>query len=133
MDSIDNKLSTPAEANPLQAQFDALQHMVVSILILVIVISGTLNIYFLRQWRTVSKDLAAVSPQATKMIADYQKTSAPAMNDFVKKIIEFGRTHPDFAPVLTKYNLQVDTSTGATVSPPASPAPTAPAPAPKKK
>ena len=30
------------------------------ILILVIVISGTLNIYMLRQWRTASKDLAGI-------------------------------------------------------------------------
>ena len=41
---------------------DALRHLVVSILILVVVISGTLNIYLLRQWRSTSKDLAGDSP-----------------------------------------------------------------------
>ena len=115
-------IRTPIQpnANDLQAQFDALRHLVVSILILVIVISGTLNIYLLRQWRSASKDLAAIRPQAAQMIAEYQKVSAPLMNDFVKKITEYGRTHPDFAPVLAKYGIRL------TNAPPASPAAIAP-------
>ena len=84
-----------------------------SVLILVIVISGTLNIYLLRQWRTASKDLAGIRPQAAQMIADYQRVSAPLMTDFVKKITEYGRTHPDFAPIMAKYNLKPAGSTGA--------------------
>lgn len=123
MNTLDNQSPRQTEVNNVQAHFDALQHLVVSILILVVVISGTLNIYFLRQWRTVSKDLAAIRPQATKMIADYQKTSAPLMNDFVKKLTDYGRTHPDFAPLLAKYNLQTAAATGATAAPPASPVP----------
>ena len=128
MNTLDNQSPRQTEVNNVQAHFDALQHLVVSILILVVVISGTLNIYFLRQWRTVSKDLAAIRPQATKMIADYQKVSGPLMNDFVKKVTDYGRTHPDFAPVLAKYNLQTAAPTGATAAPPASAVP-----APKKK
>lgn len=128
MDTLDNQSSVQADVNNVQAQYDALQHLVVSILILVVVISGTLNIYFLRQWRTVNKDLAAIRPQATKMIADYQKVSAPLMNDFVKKVTDYGRTHPDFAPVLAKYNLQPAAPAAATAAPPASPVA-----APKKK
>ena len=107
---------------------DALRHLVVSILILVVVISGTLNIYLLRQWRSTSKDLAGIRPQATQMIAEYQKVSGPLMNDFVKKITEYGRTHPDFAPVLAKYGLKPAAPTNA---PPAAPAP--PPAAPPKK
>ncbi len=128
MDTLDNQSPGQAEMNSVQAQYAALQHLVVSLLILVVVISGTLNIYFLRQCRTVSKDLAAIRPQATKMIADYQKVSGPLMNDFVKKVTDYGRTHPDFAQVLAKYNLQTATPTDATAAPPASAVP-----APKKK
>ena len=128
MDNLDNTSPIQPDANDLQAQCDALRHLVVSILILVIVISGTFNIYLLRQWRSVSKDLAGIRPQATQMIAEYQKVSAPVMNDFVKKITDYGRTHPDFAPVLTKYGLK---PAGPTGGPPATPA-APPAAAPKK-
>jgi hypothetical protein len=124
MDNLDTKSPTQSGRNDLQAQLDALRHLVVSMLILIVVISGTLNIYLLRQWRSTSKDLAAIRPQAAQMIADFQK-SGPLMNDFIKRITEYGRTHPDFAPILAKYNLKPSTPTNA----PAAPAPVA---APKK-
>lgn len=118
MDSLDNRTSIPAGDHDLQAQFDALRHLVTSILILVVVISGTLNIYLLRQWRTVSKELAQMKPQARQMFDDYQK-SGPLMDDFVKKLTDYGRTHPDFAPIVVRYNLR---PAGATGAPPATPA-----------
>ena len=113
MDNLDDK--TPVQPDPmdLQAQYDALRHLVVSLLILVVVISGTLNIYLLRQWRSTSKDLAGIRPQASQMIADYQKTSGPVMQEFVKRITDYGKTHPDFAPVLAKYGLKPSTPTNA--------------------
>jgi hypothetical protein len=130
MDNLDNKAPLQPIANDLQAQYDALRHLVVSVLILVIVISGTFNIYLLRQWRSTSKDLAGIRPQAAQMIADYQKVSGPMMTDFVKKITEYGRTHPDFAPILAKYNIK---PAGATTALPAASAPASPlAPASKK-
>ncbi len=129
MDNLDNQTPSQHNANDLQAQCDALRHLIVSILILVIVISGTLNIYLLRQWRTASKDLAGIRPQATQMIAEYQRVSAPLMTDFVKKITEYGRTHPDFAPILAKYGLKPASLTGAA---PAATTPQQPAPTPKK-
>ena len=118
MDNLDTKSPIASAANDLQAQYDALRHLVVSMLILVVVISGTLNIYLLRQWRTTKRDLTAIRPQATQMIAEYQKVSGPMMNDFIKKIAEYGRTHPDFAPVLAKYGIK---PTAATSAPPAAP------------
>jgi len=39
------------------------------------------------------------------MVAEYQNKSGPLMNDFVQKITNT-RTHPDFAPILAKYNLK---------------------------
>ncbi len=127
MENMENRAPTQPAANDLREQYEALRHLVVSLLILVIIISGTLNIYLLRQYRTVSKDLAGIRPQAAQMIAEYQKVSGPLMNDFVKKITEYGRTHPDFAPVLAKYGLK---PAGPTNLVPISPAP---APAPPKK
>jgi hypothetical protein len=129
MENFENKAPLQPVVNDVQAQFEALRHLVTSILILVVVISGTLNIYLLRQWRSTTKDLTAIRPQATQMIAEYQKVSGPLMNDFVKKISEYGRTHPDFTPVLAKYGIKPVAATSAAPAAPSSPLP---ATAPKK-
>jgi hypothetical protein len=126
MEDLNNKTPVQAVDSDLQAQFDALRHLVMSILILLIVISGTFNIYLLRQWRTVSKELLSIQQQAAPLFADYQK-SGPLMDDFVNKITEYGRTHADFAPIVSKYNLRPVVATSA---PPITPAGSA---APKQK
>ena len=127
MDNLDLKTPVQADANDLQAQYDQLRQLIASVLILVIVISGTLGIYLLRQWQSSRKDLIAIRPQAAQMIAEYQK-SAPLMGDFVKKIADYGRTHPDFAPVLARYGLRPASPTNTAPAPLGSP----PAAAPKK-
>ena len=127
MDNLENKTPIQAGESDLQAQLDALRHLVKSTLILLIVVSGTFNIYLLRQWRTVSKELAQMRPQAAQLIEDYKK-SGPMMDDFISKIADYGRAHPDFAPILAKYNLR---PAGATSVPPAIPA-SSPAAKPKK-
>jgi hypothetical protein len=106
MDNFDLKTPVQADTNELRVQYDQLRQLIASVLILVIVISGTLGIYLLRQWQSSRKDLAAIRPQAAQMIAEYQKVSGPLMSDFVKRITDYGRTHPDFAPVLAKYGMK---------------------------
>ena len=67
------------------------------------------------------------------MMAEYQK-SGPLMDEFTKKITEYGRTHPDFAPILAKYGLNTTSPTSAPTASPGSLAPASlpPAAAPKK-
>ena len=95
-----------AEPADLSARVESLHNLVVSVLILGIVISGTLNIFLLRQWRFSKADLANIGPRAAQVISDYQKGDGPKMDEFIKKITDFGRTHPDFVPVLTKYGIK---------------------------
>ncbi len=97
----------------VQAQLDSLRNLLNTLLVLTLVISGTLNIYFLRQYRNAKTDLGAIRPQATGMIAEYQKTSGPAMDEFIRKITDFGRTHADFAPIMNKYQLNKAASNAA--------------------
>ncbi len=125
MENLDNKLSAQAEATDLQSEFDALRHLVVSILILLIVISGTFTIYLLRQWRTTSKELTIIRPQVAQMVTIYQKDEAPWMQDILKKLTDYGRSHPDYMPVLSKYNVKPSAAPAAapTSAPSAAPAP----------
>ena len=127
-DNITTSPSTPAPGNngnaDLQAQIDSLRSLINTLLVLAIVISGTLNIYFLRQYRNAKTDLRAIRPQAIAMWTEYEKKSGPAMDEFVAKITQYGRTHADFAPIMEKYQLNKAPVTGG--------APAA-AQAPKKK
>jgi hypothetical protein len=126
MENLDSKISVQPDnihSNDFQTQLDGLRSLMVSVLILIVIISGTFNIYLLRQWRTTSKDLAAVRPQAAQIIAEYQQKSGPLMKDFVNKLTEYGRTHPDFAPILAKYQIKTTEATGPA---PGSPATTSP-------
>lgn len=102
-------------------------------LILLIMITGALNIYLLRQYVALRKDVAILEPQVGQMMAVYDKVTIPLARTFLGQLTEFARQHPDFQPILNRYQVQVLPGTGA---PPAS-APTrtgsaAPAPSPQR-
>lgn len=112
-----------AEPTDLEARVESLQNLVVSVLILGIVISGTLNIFLLRQWRFSKADLANIGPRAAQVISEYQKGDGPKMDEFLKKITDFGRTHPDFVPVLAKYGIKPASAPATGPTSTATPAP----------
>ena len=128
MDEVENKTAAQPEVNELQAQYDALRHLVVSMLVLAVVVSGTLTIYLLRQYRFTHSELVQFRPGAVQMITDYQKIRGPVQDQFLYRLTEYGRTHPDFAPIMTKYGLKPAAPSNAA---PATASP-APASAPKK-
>jgi hypothetical protein len=147
MDEIETKPVTQStqlsEAPDLRAQYESLRHLIVSVLILLIVVSGTFNIYLLRQFRYAGKDLEGFKPYAQETMMNYQKGDGPAVENFLGRIVDYGRTHPDFAPILKKYRINPGPATGGApmalpppgstpkASGPAAPA-LAPASAPKK-
>src|ERR1700720_4571739 len=105
MDNLENPTATHTDANDLQAQLESVRHLIVSVLILLIVVSGTFSIYLLRQYRSTKLDLAIYGPQVKQVMAEYNRISVP-MNEFSKQIVDYGRTHPASAPVLTKYGIK---------------------------
>ena len=135
---MENLETTPLSAplsppeNDLQSQVDSLRHMLASVLVLIVIVAGTFDLFLLR----LVKNTRTERDGMNAMVAEYNKTTAPAMNDFVKKLTDFGKTHADFNPILVKYGLvnrpgaAPSTATPAATTPPAG---TATAPAPKKK
>ena len=124
MDNLENTPSSQGELTDLRAQCASLRQMLGGLVVLVIVISGTINIYLWRQFRMTNAELRVLRPQIGQLVADYQRVSLPAINEFVKNLNDYERTHPDFSHILMKYNLKTSGITGA--------APV-PATAPKKK
>jgi len=114
MDNPELKTSAPTDSSQWQAQFEDLRHLVVSILILLVVVSGTFSVFLLRHWSQTRRDLAAYRIDASVFVDAYNKQGGPQMDAFVEKLKDYGRTHPDFAQILARY--------GITPSSPANPA-----------
>ncbi|HVV00700.1 MAG TPA: hypothetical protein VHH88_05015 [Verrucomicrobiae bacterium] len=130
MDEFSNKdAGVEVGESALQDQVNSLRQLVVSLLILLLIVSGTFNIYLLRQYRSTSKDLTAYRPFAANVVNSYQKGDGPAAEAFVRNISEYGRTHPDFEKILAKYGIKL----GSVPAPVAPTAASAPASAPVKK
>jgi hypothetical protein len=109
----------------LQAQCDSLHRLLVSTLFLMVIISGTLWIFLMRQSRTANTDLElAVKPAWTNAMAQFQRTG-PVIDETVKKFQEFARTNSDFSPILAKYGLKAAGAAATAPAPSKTPAATA--------
>jgi hypothetical protein len=104
MDNLPSSSPSQPELKDLQEQCNSLQQLVSSLLLVLIVISGTLSVFLLRQWRFVKTETDALTPQAAELIKEHTNNYAMTQ-DFVRKVAEYGRTHPDFAPIVAKYRL----------------------------
>lgn len=116
MDNIENQSPAPSDINRLDAELAALRHLVNSVLILLIIVSGTLGIFLFRQYRTTHAQAQMMGPRVQRLAETFQRNEAPQLQAFVNRLVDYGRTHPDFAPILAKYGI-----TGATGAIPAAP------------
>lgn len=107
-----NESPTPTE---LSDQIAALRRQTFTLLLALIIVSGTLTVFLYRQASLTRSDIKAIKPQATQIIQAFTQ-NGPNIQNFVKDLAAFGATHPDFQPILKKYGI----------------APAAPAAAPKK-
>jgi hypothetical protein len=89
-----------------ESEISALRRQVFSLLVALVVVSGTLTIYLYRQASMTGKDLEAIKPQATQLIGMFNQNQTMMIN-FVNQLAAYGNAHPDFRPVLQKYGIGV--------------------------
>ena len=131
MSDLEPKTSAPViEPEDLGAQCAALQRQVFTLLIALFVVSGTLTVFLWRQARYAQKDIEAVKGPAAQLIQAFNQEK-PGMDKFVGQLVEYGRAHPDFVPILNKYRIPL-TNTAAPVAPAAAAPAATPAATPKK-
>jgi len=104
MDNVSPSPTSQSDLKGLHEQYESLQQLVSSLMLVLIVISGTLGIFLLRQYKFAKAELDAITPAATQLISDYTNNYAMTQ-DFLKKLAEYGRTHQDFGPIVAKYHL----------------------------
>jgi len=124
MDEIPEKgpLLEP-ENQTLQQEIDGLRHLLTSVLILLLVVSGTLNIFLLRQYRTASKDLDRFRPFAANVVGNWGRGEGQAIESFVRNALEFSKTHKDYEQILARYGLKQGSVPPPQNMPTAAPAP----------
>ncbi len=117
MDNLDSNQPGQASISELQQECDGLRQLLVSVMVLMIVLSGAINIFLLRQLKYARQDLQAYRPQAVQLMNDYNRAIGPMIVKFGQRMAEFGAHNPKFVPILTKYGIR----------PASGPAPSAPA------
>ena len=131
----DIEMTTPASPEPdeLKEQVAALRGQVTTLTLALFVLSGILSGFLYVQTRRARTDLNQFGPQANQII-ELSIREEQAVRDFVAKLADFGRTHPDFLLILKKYGIPLTNAPATTAIPSIAPAPksTAPAAPPKK-
>ena len=119
-------LSTPVSTvESTERQLQSLRKLFVVVLAILLVISGSLMIFLWGQKRILNSQLR----EARKFVDDYEKVTAPFLSNFISNLQVYGRAHPDFNPIMDKYNLRAAVSNAvpqAVLPAPQTPAPKAP-------
>jgi hypothetical protein len=111
----------PSVQTDLMDQVVALRYQVFTLLLALVVVSGTLTVILYRQARLTGKDIEAIKPAAIQIIERF-KREKPGMENFVKQLTAYGTTHPDFQlQVLSKYGIGTQTQPAAAPAAPAAP------------
>jgi hypothetical protein len=79
-----------------------------TVLLLLFIVSGTFSVYLYRQASMGRKDSVQANEMVQKMqplIAEYNRTAVPMLQDFHKRLQEFAKSHPDVTPILVKYGV----------------------------
>jgi hypothetical protein len=111
----------------LLEHYDQLRQLFVAALVAMLILSVGVIYFLYQQQKFVQKDLETVRPQLSLLLANYQKVEDPQIKTFVNALVAYGRTHPDFNPILAKYKiapaspLPVPAVAAPTSAPPVSP------------
>jgi hypothetical protein len=90
--------------NDSNSEIASLKSQLFMQLVALVVVSGTLTVFLYRQASIAGKDLESVKPQAQQLINVFNQNQ-PAVVSFVNEVVAYGEKHPDFKPLLAKYNI----------------------------
>jgi hypothetical protein len=82
------------------SEISSLRNQVFTLLVALIVVSGTVTVYLYRQASILGKDLNA----SQQLINSFNK-GQPAVASFVNQLGAYSMTHPEIRPVLAKYGI----------------------------
>lgn len=96
-------------ADDLPGQIASLRRHITTLLLALIVISGTLTVYMWYQSHITGKAIGALQPQAIQITKLFEQ-NRPGVEKLVRELIVYGQTHPEFEPILKKYGIPLTLS-----------------------
>ena len=103
--------STPSVE--LTDQITALRRQMITLLLALIVVSGTLAVYLWYQSRITGREVDnVIRPQAMQIVQMYKQRSS-VMEKLVAQLVAYEQAHPDFQPILKKYGIPLTNSVAA--------------------
>ena len=116
MDLPQNNLPAPA-ANAVETEIEGLRQLLVFVLVLLLLVSGTLTVFVFRELNEATKDFEGLNAQFSQI-----QTQRQVMATVIGKLADYGKAHPDYVPILTKYHIAVNQTPVAPFSGGAAPA-----------
>jgi len=128
IDPLQPELGTPPPAADarqvaaLREELSALRTHVNLGLLLVLLAGLPVAAYLMKQNGIVRRQADAVEAQHRKTLEEFEKTFRPAAASFVTTLMNYSKTHPDYAPILTKNGVTFSTNNAPAPAPSAVPA-----------
>ena len=101
------EMGSPAPVE-LTDQIAALRRQMITLLLALIILSGTLTVYLWYQSRITGQEASAIRPRVLQMMSAFNQSSF-----VVEKLVVYGQAHPDFQPILKKHGIPLTNSVAA--------------------
>jgi hypothetical protein len=101
MDTPDFPSSSPGLNEELSQRCASLQKQIIVLLFALLVVSGTVGIYLYAQDRWTNQELQVYRGT----VLAFQQKDNPRIEAFVRQLVEYGKTHPDFQYIVEKYRM----------------------------
>ena len=94
----------------LQEEIRALRTLIAGAVTVLVLLSFSLNVYFLMQDNILSNE----ANEAQRAAMEFNVTFTPGFHEVWTRLQTFGRTHPDLKPILDKYAPHIEFRTNNT-------------------
>ena len=111
---IEPELPSQTDAmESLQRAYQGLRTLMDTILMILLVLTWSVNIFLLKQLSMVRNEVE----ERQRFIVEYEKNTVPLMSEFLTRLQGFTKTNPDFTNILHKYWMPTNALAAAPVSP----------------
>ena len=97
----------------LQQAYQSLRTLIDTVLMILLVLTWSVNIFLLKQLSLVRNEVA----ERQRFVTEYEKNTVPLMSEFLTRLQGFTKTNPDFTNILHKYWMPTNALMAVPVSP----------------
>ena len=109
MSDIETKAGEGSELAELSEKCSELERRSTMLQVALVLVALSLAFFVEVQVRRAGRDLEGIRPQLASF-AEANKKQDPLIQTLAQKLVDFGRSHPDFTPVVLKYGLNTNTA-----------------------